>query len=379
MHIVLVGDYPQQPDRIRGGVEAVVTYLSQALQRDPELQVSVVTLDKGAEVYHTAQHGDIDIHYLPASTLPSRLSQRANIRSLRDQLRALQPDLVHAHGTTAYAFAAAASGFPWVLTVHGIRHRELALRPGLLNRYRTWLIERDERTIIRRAPTVIAISPHVQNVFGAQMAQQVHTIDNPIADSFFQVPDRRQAGRILFVGHLTPLKDLMTLLRAFAQVHAQMPEARLYFLELRHFVVESGLDRAVTFLGRLDDQALVEEYAQCSVLALSSMVEVAPMVVMQAMAAGRPVVSTNAGGARYLVSHGETGWIVPVQDHQALGDGLLRLLGDAELAHSMGKRGREVAQQRFRAAAVATKTKQVYRLAAAHAPSSGMATVELRL
>jgi glycosyltransferase involved in cell wall biosynthesis len=87
-------------------------------------------------------------------------------------------------------------------------------------------------------------------------------------------------------------------------------------------------------LGNLDDDALLEEYATCSALVLSSKVETAPMAIMQAMAAGKAVVSTNAGGARYLVQEGKTGFIVPVEDCGALARALLRLL--------MTKAGRSV-------------------------------------
>jgi glycosyltransferase involved in cell wall biosynthesis len=140
MHIVLVGDYPREPQRIDGGVEAVVFYLSQALQQTPDLRVSVVTLERWGRGQQQREDGEVTVHYLPASKLPSRLSIRANIRRMRDTIVRLQPDLVHAHGTGEYAFAAAQSGLPWVLTLHGMRHQEVALRKGLLNRYRAWLV-----------------------------------------------------------------------------------------------------------------------------------------------------------------------------------------------------------------------------------------------
>jgi glycosyltransferase involved in cell wall biosynthesis len=172
----------------------------------------------------------------------------------------------------------------------------------------------------------------------------------------------------------------MTLLTAFADVHAKFPEARLrlagsgevdgepspYYLELRRYVVESGLDRAVTFLGLLDDTTLREEYAQCALLALSSKVETAPMAITQAMAAGKPVVSTDAGGARHLLENGKTGWIVPVQDSRALSQAMLRILEDEAGALEMGRRAKALAEQRFRASVVAQQTKVVYEIAASH-------------
>lgn len=379
MHVVFAGDYPRDPNHIGGGVEAVVLYLSQALQQYPDLKISVVTLDRAGKKDETTQHGNIEVYYVPASRLPTRLSLSENIRHMCDRIVQLQPDLVHAHGTGEHAYAAAESKAPWILTLHGMRFQEVALRPGILNRYRAWRVKKDERAIVGKAKHVISISPHVQSVFGDCIANpnRVYPIENPISEAFFQIPNRRQRGQILYVGRINQRKDIMTLLRAFVHVKAQMPEAMLllagdgniggepspYYLEVRHFAVASGLNGSVKFLGNLDDDALLAEYAACSTLVLSSKVETAPMAIMQAMAAGKPVVSTDAGGARYLVKDGETGYIVPVQDSKALGDALLRVLSDEAKAEAMGRCAKEQAEQRFRASVVAERTKAVYDIA----------------
>ncbi len=379
MHVVLVGDYPREPNCIGGGVEAVVLYLSQALQKYPDLKLSVVTLERWDRGKQNAQHGNVAVYYVPTSKLPSRLSIDENIRRMRKQIIQLQPDLVHAHGTGEYAFAAAQSRAPWILTLHGMRHQEVSLRSGWINRYRAWLVERDERAIVNRAPYIISINPHVEGVFGNCITNKVYTIENPIAEAFFQIPDKSKPGHILYVGRLNPRKDIMTLLRAFAHVRKARADARLwlagegnvdgapspYYLNLRRFVVEVGLDQSVKFLGNLDDNALLAEYAACSALVLTSKVETAPMAIMQAMAAGKPVVSTNAGGARFLVKEGETGFIVPIEDSQALGCALLRVLDDATQAQSMGQAARRLAEQRFRASVVAEQTRVVYDIATA--------------
>lgn len=379
MHVVLVGDYPRDPNCIGGGVEAVVLYLSQALQRFADMKVSVVTLDRSGQDQRVAQHGDVAVHYVLASKLPSRLSIRENIRRMHRQIAELGPTLVHAHGTGEYAFAAAKNGAPWILTLHGMRHQEMLLRSGLVNRYRAWQVERDERAIVRGAPHIISINPHVEHVFGDTIRSKVYTIENPIAEAFFQLPDKRRRGHILYVGRLNPRKDIVTLLHAFAQLHKEMPDAKLwlagdgtlngepspYYLELRRFVAEKGLDASVKFLGNLDDRALLAEYARCSALVLSSRVETAPMAIAQAMAAGKPVVSTNAGGSRHLVKDGATGFIVPVADSQALASALYHVLTDETQAVKMGCLARQLAEQRFRASIVAEQTREVYDIALA--------------
>jgi glycosyltransferase involved in cell wall biosynthesis len=130
--------------------------------------------------------------------------------------------------------------------------------------------------------------------------------------------------------------------------------------QLRQFITDAGLEKAITFLGPVDRSTLLKEYANCSALVLPSMVETASMVIMEAMAAGKAVVSTDAGGARYLVEHGQSGLIVPRDDAQALGEALYQVLSDEAKLKAMGRRAEEIARERFHADKVAAQTRKVY-------------------
>lgn len=375
MHVVMVGDYPKSPHQVRGGVEAVVLYLTQALQRHPDLKLDVITLAGRGTQKRTVHHENVTVHYLPRVRLPGRLSVLGNIRQLRTEMLCLKPDLVHAHIAGEYAIAAAETGLPWVLTLHGIRFLEASLRPDFRNRvYRGWFIKREEFRVVRRAKHIISISPFVQATFDGHIQGKVYNIENPIAEAFFKLPRHRQPGQLLFVGRLIPRKAVHILLRAFAELYRQMPEATLrlaggsvyanelrsYHQELKQFVAKADLEGAVSFLGELDEPTLLEEYSNCSALVLASILETAPMAIMQAMATGKAVVSTDAGGVRYLVEHGETGLIVPPSDERALAEALYQILSDEAKLQAMGCRGKEVAKQRFRANVVAARTREVY-------------------
>jgi glycosyltransferase involved in cell wall biosynthesis len=375
MHVVMAGDYPADPNRISGGVEAVVLHLTRALQRHPDLKLDIVTLDRRGTARRTVRHDNVTVHYLPTSLLPSYLSTLANIRQIRAELIRLKPDLIHVQVAGEFAEAAAGAGLPWVLTLHGIRFLEVALWEGFLNKiYRGWFIKRLERRAIKQARYIISISPFIHSTFNGQIRGNIYDIENPIDDAFFKVPQNRKPGQLLFVGRLIPRKGVHILLRAFADLHRQMPEVTLrlaggdaspnesktYPQELKQFVVDAGLEEAVTFLGALDGPALLEEYSSCSALVLSSVLETAPMVIMEAMAASKAVVSTDAGGARYLVEHGRTGLIVPPNDEQVLCEALYQVLSDEARLETMGRRAREVATQRFHTRAVAARTREVY-------------------
>jgi glycosyltransferase involved in cell wall biosynthesis len=379
MRVVMVGDFPRKVDEMGGGVEAVTSYLANALQSLPDISLEAVTLDRWGGFARTEQHRSVPVHFVPVSTRPSRLSNWQNTRRLSRVIADLQPDVVHAHIANQYASAAERTRLPWVLTAHGIRYLEMALRPGVINRYRGWTTRREEFRLMAAATNLISISPFINDVFKAEISGKVALIDNPVDGAFFDVTPDPVSGQILYVGRLIPRKDILTLLKSFAIVRKRSPHCRLRFagegisgleptgypLELQQFIAAEGLSDAVTFLGQLDDKRLIDEYSKASVMVVSSVLETAPMVILQAMAASVPVVSTDAGGVRHLIENGKSGAVVPIGDAERLAEELHRVIDDAELASSMALRSREIAESRFRASNIAIQTRDIYYEAAA--------------
>ena len=85
------------------------------------------------------------------------------------------------------------------------------------------------------------------------------------------------------------------------------------------------------------------------------------MVIMQAMASEKPVVSTDAGGVRYLVEDGKTGYIVPTGNVDKLAQSLLKVLANEGRSREMGVKAKKLAVSRFSAHEVARQTHEVYR------------------
>lgn len=375
MRIVLAGPYPAEETEVKGGVEAVMLYLAPALARLDDIELHVISLENNVDNPRSLQRENYAVHFLPFSKLPGRLSLLGNIRTLHRAMGALKPHIIHAQIAGEYGLAAAKTGVPWVLTLHGIRYLEADFFPGLISSlYRRRIIKYTELQTIRKARHVISISPFIQDVFKHNLNCEIYNIENPVADAFFKVPSQVEEFRILFAGRLIPRKGIHTLLEAFKRVHQQLPQARLrlagsgsftynkasYVDEQRQFLEKHGLQGAVSFLGELEEPALLEEYAKCSLLVLSSILETAPMVIMQAMAAGKPVVTTDAGGARYLVQDKQSGFVVPKEDPEALSQAISKVLVNSAQGKQMGEIARSIAQQRFHADVVATKTRDVY-------------------
>ena len=153
---------------------------------------------------------------------------------------------------------------------------------------------------------------------------------------------------IVFMGRIDPLKDLHTLIRAFALVRAEIPDARLrifggtpvgnevYRDSCLRLISELGLTGTAVLEGRVDDP--VQAYHRASVVALTSISEGFPYTVVEAMACGRPVVATDVGGVAEAIS--DTGYVVAARDDQGIADACIRLLSDAPLRARLGAAAR---------------------------------------
>jgi len=153
-----------------------------------------------------------------------------------------------------------------------------------------------------------------------------------------------------FVGWLLPIKGPEYLLKAMDDVWHAYPETSLVLvgkgdldLALRAEALRKNVNGRVKFLGWRDD---VDEIIPLfDMLVLPSLNEGMGRVLVEAMAAAKPVVASRVGGIPDLVRDGETGYLVPPADEKALADGIKKLLAEPENAKQMGLRGREHCQQ----------------------------------
>lgn len=177
-------------------------------------------------------------------------------------------------------------------------------------------------------------------------------------ETFLQVGERRMYKKnepltFLYVGRFSPEKDISMLLRAFALARAQGLEAHLELLGegplkkmLSKQVVDLQLEDMVTFLPWSNEVSSV--MAQADILCLSSKHEGFAMVIVEAMAAGLPVLTTDVGCAGERMKNGEHGWIVSVGDVNGYAEALLDISSDSALRERYGRQGfRAAKEQQF--------------------------------
>ena len=366
----MIADHPGPGAPIDGGVQAVTRYLADAMCGFPDIELHVLRFRSGITSTSEIEGPGYILHSLPSSRGGTLNGYRADQAVLNHRLRSIRPDLVHSQGGGHYGILAMRSGYPAVLTIHGILAQEAKFERGFRRRFRMWVQARmEEYHCIRRAEHTILISPYVAELFGSRLTGQRYLIPNPVDPAFFSLPRTEVRGTVLFAGRLNARKGVQDLIQSFS-VLRDIPSARLvlagstsdsrYVSELEAQVARLRLTEAVEFRGALSLTDFKSALSECTCLVLPSYQETAPMVIQEAMASGAPVVATNICGMPYQVDHGNTGYLFTPGRTDTLADHLKSLLTQPELCRALGAAGKEKAEAEYRSTSVAARTRDVY-------------------
>jgi len=378
LKVLMIGAYPLEPGTVNGGVESATSALVPALAAQDDIDnVAVLCFHHGdASTDYRRAGPKVEVHYVRGEDrLRLITGYFLDVRKARKLVAALKPDIVHGQGLDFGDVAEKCSPNS-VVTVHGLPHVEIRLSDltTFHDKLRVKPIDALVRRVLRRAKVVISISKYDTQELGRLIKGTPVSIANPTGLEFFALaPSRPSEPRLLFAGVLTPRKNVVGLLNAFAQVRQAVPEARLimvgphpdpdYAQTVQDRVTTLALGDSVDIVGFVDNDRLRHEIATARAVVLFSRQETAPTIIAQAMAAGKPVVAARVGGVTEMVNDGESGFVVESEDETALAERMLTLLNDQDLCLRMGARGHELALCRFNPEAVARQTVQAYRTA----------------
>ena len=286
---------------------------------------------------------------------------------LRRLVKGRQFDLVHAHvyaSAAAAALACLGTGVPLVLTEHtdalwqGRRARSVS------------------RFVYGRARRIIVVSSAIRQRLirrDGVPPDRVTLVPNAVAGACETVasPPELPAGLgdgplVGVVARLQPEKGLDHFLKAVARVAPLVPETRFIIVgdgplrgELEALAKRLTVGESVCFLGFRSDAREITRLLD--VLVVPSLTEGSPLVVLEAMAAGVPVVASDVGGIPDQVRHEREGLLVPPGEPEALADALFRLLRDPAYARSLGEEGRRRAHSEFAYRTMVRRIEDVYR------------------
>lgn len=361
MRIALLCHYPDDDAAPTGGVWAVGRNLAAGLAAagaDVHVVRYVSAPGRGrVEISHRGE-APLTVHTVAMPRQRTHpLRRAAAVPALVEALRSIAPEAITAH-ESEYGLAALRSGYPAAVTIHGIPRQELRAFQQWRNRLDLALTVAQDWQMVRLARYLVAINAYALEQYAHRSRAQFFRINVPIGEVFFTQPPRPpDPHTVLMVGGMNERKDPLLLLQALAQVREAVPNVLLRiagrqpvgsFGKRVQQVIESlHLAPHVEFLGALDQPQLAAAYSAATATVLSSRQETAPAVLMEAMAARRPVVATAVGGVAEIVAHGVSGYVTPPGDASALAEAISTLLLDRARAAQMGAAGRALAEQNY--------------------------------
>jgi glycosyltransferase involved in cell wall biosynthesis len=304
-----------------------------------------------------------EVRYFPTVGEGSKLRKLAQMAKgqagfLSSLLAGFQPDLFHIHvadGASfyrkmAYFQQARATGKPVVLHNNFANLEELVARSSLH--------ESLVRGCYSAASQVHVVSHDMARDITewTQGQANIRVLFNPVPAAEFPWSGPRGEKAhpvVLFMGRVGERKGIFDLIEAWPEVLRQVPSARLRVggdgdLErLRARIAELGVEDSVEVMGWISGADRLQAYADADVYALPSYAEGLPISVLEAMASGLAVLSTNIDGTPDAIVEGETGFMHEPGDRAAIAQGLIRLLSDVELRDRLGAGSRARVEQVF--------------------------------
>lgn len=362
-----------------GGVEKHAYYLSKGLLELGN-EVTIFTTRSKRHNYLSEVNLELNIHRVPMSI--SLYNSSVPLWILKD-LKVKDYDIIHAHTPVpAIADLAALKNInkkrPFILTYHNDIGKENLFGRILSGVYNVTL----GKFLLTHADIIIATSKSyaMNSKYLRNYIEKVKIIPNGVDVKVFnpnldgdKVKSKHglsDSKIVLFVGWLNPYKGCDYLIRAFADVVKKAPQAHLLFVgigplmtELKKLAAHLNIASKVTFAGYVSDLELPYYYAACDVFVLPSVSfqEGFGLVQLEAMACGKPVVTTTIPGVREVDKNEVASIHVLPRDEKALAKAILRLLEDDVLAKNMGKNGRKLVLEKYSWDRIAEMTEKVYK------------------
>ncbi len=335
------------------------TMLVAGIKEDDEESSEFIVTDMGLQpVYIPEMRREINF-----------TNDRIAYQKIKKLIAEFKPDIVHTHAAKAGTLgrlAAANSGVPVILhTFHGhVFH-------SYFNPLKTAVFKSVERYLSKRSTAIIAISDIQKEELCAEhkVCKPSQTVVIPLGFDLTRFQTDQQTKRNAFrteykieddtvavaiIGRIVPVKNHELFIRSFAAVKAS------YNGKVKGFIIGDGDDRSkmeqiAVSLGLTSDDLVFTSWifdvdrplAGCDIVAMTSLNEGTPVSLIEAQAAGKPIVTTEVGGIGNVVIPGQTALLSPSQDLEGFTHNLLKLVEDKALRDSMSALGWEHVRQRF--------------------------------
>jgi rhamnosyl/mannosyltransferase len=352
-------------DPFVGGMETVLKEMCESLAEEVQFQV-VVANTHWETTHETRKKVPVTRVASMGKLLSCSLAPAYPLWAKR-----FDPDLIHVHLPNPLAELSALLANRDIPVVAQF-HSDVVRQRSLLKVYGPFLdaFYRRASCIVVPTPRHIEISKYVSKYrdkcrvvpFGVPLSRfELDDVGSTKADAL-----RDGMPSVLCVGRLVSYKGVEILIRALEHIKARLWIIGVGPLEdfLKSLAHERGLADRVQFLGQVSEEDLIAYYHACDVFVLPSITnaEMFGVVQLEAMACRKPVISTDLPtGVSWVNQHGRTGYVVPRENVEELGQAIQRLLNNPHLREEMGEAGRARVEQHFTSTRMAEAMLEVYR------------------
>ena len=350
--VAMLCTYPLNENKIYGGVETHVYHLTHHIALLSDIELHIVTLGTNKKQF---LKNNIYFHIIKKSNF--RYVRPLDMIKLRREILKINPDIVHVQGTS-YMYSLPATlvrgKHPTLLTVHGLVKMEFKFEKGV--RYATgkFISKPLEKYAISKIQSIIVCSPAMKELVNNMTNSKIYVIPNGI--NLERIDDVQSIDlnhpNIFFVGLLRKVKGIGILLNAIPIIKKSISDICVYIAgsgqlenELKSLVKKLDIEENVKFLGFLQEEEKYIYYKSADLCVVPSVYESFGIVLLEAMAYGKPVVASNVGGIPYVVENGTTGLLFECGNVKELAEKIIVLLRDEELRKKMGEAGRERAKE----------------------------------
>lgn len=348
------------PESLEHPTSWVVNLLRLATDAYPEIDFHLVSFS--SHLAHDVHLEDNGVHYHFLRGVPFRLqaltAYQVDRLILTRMLKHIAPDVVEAFGTEGpYAYSAVTTPYPCVVYMQGIVTEILKQMPeGLFTRFQwinLYITRYIERWTIRHGKTFIA-----ENEFTAKFVRllnpnaRIYNIPNLINPLFFNIirnPTEEQQD-ILFIGAINERKGALDLLSAFFIVQQRFPQCKLILIgpisddmknKIEVLAVEYGLIDSIQLCGQQTPEFIAKAMSRAAMLVHPSWMDSSPNSVLEAMAAGLPVIANRVGGIPFIIQDGETGLLCEPRRIDLLSSKIIELLQSDQIRLELGGKAKK--------------------------------------
>lgn len=376
MRLVMLGPYPVdgRVNDVNGGVQAVIVNMIRGLARFSDMDIHIITTDAAIKTERHFISNAINIHVVARGRALGNLTSYLNTRRrICKKINEIKPDLVHSHMFGYYTLAALSSGHRNVIvSTHGISNKDWGMDCYVVDRIRHYFQDIIYYKCAKNVKYIILNSPYTAKTIKHIKDKIIFELNNPVSDIFFENSSVLEENkRILFVGNICEAKGIMTILRSINLLKQRFGEInirvagnitdRRFYARAVKYISDNKMDNYVSFLGHLNDAELKEEYRRAGIFIFPSNQDVAPLALLQAMAAKKAIIAARVGGIPYIIDDGVNGILIRPGDYAALADKIILLIEEQGLRKKIGLKAGEKVCEGYRINAVTDRLYEIYK------------------